>query len=128
MRPYTPEALFAGWPQGAAELASRLRAVVLETCPDATERVYRGWNIVGYSLDKHPTWHMFCYVGLSKGKVALGFNEGVVLPDPQKLLRGRAKRARSLLLKPGEPIHEAVRELVTAAYHYAMFQREGRGG
>ena len=123
MKPETPEALFGGWPQEAAEMVLRLREMVLELCPDALERVYVGWNIVGYSFRKHPTWDMFCYIGFSKGKIALGFNEGIVLPDPHKVLRGKAKRARSLLLKPSEPVPEVARNLINAAYSYALFQR-----
>lgn len=107
-------------------MALQLRGVVLETCPEAIERVYGGWNIVGYSLGKHSSWGMFCYIGLSKGNIALGFNQGIVLPDPHKVLRGKAKRARSLLLKPSEPLPEAIaRGLINAAYSYALFQLEG---
>jgi hypothetical protein len=126
MSKITPVEFLSSWPEEASQMALRLRDLVLEVCPEVEERVYLGWRIVGFSLKPHPTWDMVCYIGFSKGKLALGFNQGVLLPDPQMVLQGKAKHARNLYLKLGEPIPEAtVRDLLTSAYGYALFQLEG---
>ncbi|MCX7783000.1 MAG: DUF1801 domain-containing protein [Meiothermus sp.] len=118
----TPEQLLQSWPLPAQQLAQNLRVIIRELCPDTHERAHSGWNILGYAYGKHPTWDMFCYVGFARGKIQLGFNNGTALPDPQKVLRGKAKHARSTVLDPSKPLPEqTIRNLVEAAYTYRRY-------
>jgi hypothetical protein len=80
----TPEGILAAHPPRIAALAERLRGLVKRCVPEAEERAYPVWRGIGYV---HPTAGYFCGIFLFPAHVALGFEFGVLLPDPQGLLR-----------------------------------------
>lgn len=83
--------------QGVQEIALKLRAFVLDTYPDTNELIYDNYNAlaIGYSLsDKQK--EMFCHIAVYSKYVNMGFDHGVDLYDPGKLLKGTGKRIRHI--------------------------------
>ncbi len=78
------EQFLAGYPPPMQRLIERLRKLVKATVPEATERVYPIWRGIGY---RHPTAGYFCGIFPSRDIVRLGFEYGVWLSDPDRLLR-----------------------------------------
>ncbi len=80
----TPEDILAPHDAGIAALAQRLRQVVKRTLPQAEERAYPVWKGIGYV---HPQAGYVCGIFPFKDYVALAFEFGVLLPDPEGILR-----------------------------------------
>ena len=60
----------------------------------------------------------FGYVNAFKTHASVGFYYGAMLADPASLLEGAGKRMRHVKLRPGKELdHEALRDLIVAAYH-----------
>ena len=59
----------------------------------------------------------FCYVGVFKAHVNVGFFYGAALADPKRSLQGSGRRMRHVKLTPGTTIDdEELRSLIEAAY------------
>ncbi|WP_036218087.1 DUF1801 domain-containing protein [Calidithermus chliarophilus] len=93
-------------------LVERLRRLVRGSVPEAREKVYPVWRGIGYT---HPRAGYFCAIFPQADHVRLGFEFGVLLPDPQRLLEGTGSQVRYLSLRQGEFPEQAVRRLVRAA-------------
>jgi hypothetical protein len=93
------------------------RAAVLRAAPGASELVYDAYSAVatayGYSDRLSDA---FCHVAAYEEHVNLGFNRGVDLPDPERLLAGRGARIRHVRIgAPADLARGGVRALVRAA-------------
>ena len=78
------------------------------TIPAAEERVYPGWRGFGYH---HPVAGFFCGIFPSRKWVALGFENGVLLPDPDgRLVAGgtSSKKVRYLRFTAPPDIRPAI--------------------
>ncbi|MER7280591.1 DUF1801 domain-containing protein [Dactylosporangium sp. NPDC000244] len=95
-------------------LTRHLREVILSARPELTERVYRGWNGLGFH---HPSRGYIAAVFPRADSVAVGFEHGADLPDPHGLLEGTGKRVRYLRFKPDDsaPTHEHLIEYLDLA-------------
>lgn len=94
-------------------LAQELREFVKRQVPETTERAYPGWHAIGY---RHPTSGYFCGLFPFDHHVHLLFEWGVLLPDPEGLLRGDGAQVRYVFLQPGDAIpEEALSALIEAA-------------
>ena len=94
-------------------LVERLRRLVLEAIPTALEVSYPGWHGIGYH---HPDTGYFCALFPRSDAVQLGFEFGVLLPDPDGLLQGVGKQVRYVIVKSMEDIPiEAIQRLLGAA-------------
>lgn len=80
----TPEDILAPHDPSVVALAQRLRQVVKRVMPEAEERAYPVWKGIGFV---HPEAGYVCGVFPSKDHVALAFEFGVLLDDPEGLLR-----------------------------------------
>jgi len=88
-----------------------LREIIGTIAPLAHERVINGWNQIAYDQDG-----IFCYLRPARDSVVVGFNKGIQLSDPGKLLEGGGKRTRLLSLDDSAPLPEApIRAFVKAA-------------
>jgi hypothetical protein len=93
-------------------IADQLRTLVLETVPDAAERVRSGWRVIGYDLPIGRRSVFFAWVFPEIKHVHLGFPWGVRLPNADERLEGAGitKRARWLTFRPGDPIDRPMLE------------------
>ena len=95
----SPEELLAPLPPRLVDVAEALRALVTGTVPDAIEAVRPGWRLIGYNLPVGRRTPFFAWVWPELEHVHLGFEHGVLLDDPERVLRGgelRLKRVRFL--------------------------------
>lgn len=88
MEAIPPDALLDGFPPATRETARALQALVREAVPDAWERVRVGWHLIGYDLPLRRYGVYFAYVAPEPDHVHLGFEWGVFMSDPQRLLEG----------------------------------------
>ena len=116
-----PEELLAPYPPHLRETAEALRALVKATVPEAIEGVRSGWRLIGYDVPVRRGTRFFGWVWPEFEHVHIGFEHGVLMADPDRVLRGaelRLKRVRYLTLVSVDEIeseriagflHEAVR-------------------
>jgi hypothetical protein len=101
-----------------ADLALWVREAVLAGEPDLTERVYRGWDGIGF---RHPDAGLVCaiYPHDQEQEVRLLFEHGVRLDDPEDLLEGAGSQTRFIRVRErddrlaaaiGRYVHNAVAE------------------
>ena len=97
----TPEELLAPYPPHLREVAEGLRALVKSTVPDAIERVRDGWRLIGYDVPVGRRTRFFAWIWPEFEHVHIGFEHGVLMDDPDRVLRGaelRLKRVRYMTL------------------------------
>jgi len=75
-------------------LLAAARRRVLQVVPGATERLRAGWGLLGYDCPRY-----FAYLVPMPDHVRLGFERGVLLPDPAGLLRGTGTQVRHVELR-----------------------------
>jgi len=128
--PLPPEVFLAGYPDDIREVAEVLRGVVRRAAPDAVERVRAGWRLIGYDLPAGRRTVFFAFVAPEPVHVHLGFEHGVFMADPDRMLEGahlRLKKVRFATFRPGDAIPEAALvELTQQAARLAAMPREAR--
>jgi hypothetical protein len=132
MDPIPPDALLAGLPEPMPELAHALRALVMRAQPDAIESVRPGWRLIGFDVPLGPRRKAyFAWIVAECEHVHLGFPRGVLMRDPDRILRGAGvtKLARWLTVRTAADIEAARFEaLVREAAAVAAIPRSGRLG
>ena len=109
----TPEQILAGHTPEVRQLCETLRSLVLAEAPEAWEVAYPSWHGIGYH---HPTCGYFCAIFPMEAYVKLGFEFGVLLPDPERLLTGAGKQVRYVMVRqPADIRAEAIARLIQAA-------------
>jgi hypothetical protein len=105
---FPPELLLESYPPAIRRLAERLRVIVRGAVPEAVERVRPGWRLIGYDVPvgSGRRTAYFAWVAPEPGHVHLGFVDGVLLADPNRVMSGRGitKRARWFTFRPGDRI------------------------
>jgi hypothetical protein len=128
--PLPPEAFLAGYPDDIRAMAEVLRGVVRRAVPDAVERVRPGWRLIGYDLPGRARGVYFAYVAPEPIHVHLGFEHGVFMADPERMLEGahlRLRKVRFTTFRPGDAIPEAALvDLTREAARVASLSREAR--
>lgn len=105
MEPIPPESLLAAVPPPMRTIAQALRGVVRAAVPDAVERVRPGWRLIGYDVPVGARrTAYFCFVLPEPRHVHLGFENGVLMSDPDGILQGAGvtKRVRWLTFREGD--------------------------
>ncbi|MCY3800041.1 MAG: DUF1801 domain-containing protein [Chloroflexi bacterium] len=82
------------------DLTQRLRKLVKQAVPRATDKVSPGWHGFGFH---DPKAGYFCGVFPQMDSVKLGIEFGRLLPDPQGLLHGDGKQVRYVVLAGRRP-------------------------
>jgi hypothetical protein len=123
-----PEALLADYPPAHREIADALRALVRRAVPDAIERVRPGWGLIGYDVPVGRRTRYFAFVWPEPEHVHLGFEHGVLMADPHRLLHGAGvtKKVRWLTFTRLDEIPAEAVELVREAARLAAMSREER--
>jgi hypothetical protein len=108
---------------GLADLALWVREAVLASEPDLTERVYRGWDGIGF---RHPDAGFVCaiYPREQDQDIHLLFEHGVRLEDPERLLEGAGTQTRYIRVRErDDPPAAAIGRYVHAAVAERLFRR-----
>ena len=105
----------------ARELALWLRDVVLAAEPDLAERVYPGWDGIGY---RHPDAGYVCGIFPRDDGVRLLFEHGARLDDPDGLLEGQGSQTRHTVVRAPDPrLAEQLGRLVHETVAQRLFER-----
>ena len=105
-----PELFLEGYAGEIRDTANRLRAVVKRAVPDAIERVRPGWALIGYDLPVRRHGVYFAWVWPEREHVHLGWQHGIFMDDPDRLLQGahlKLKKVRYVTVDPGDVFPEA---------------------
>lgn len=102
-------------------LALRVRALVRQTEPDLEERVYLGWNGIGF---RHPDGGYVCAIYPLQDDVRLLFEYGIKLEDYHGLLDGAGRRIRFMTIRDdtGDDVLELARRYVREAVAERLFR------
>src|SRR6187455_3461966 len=102
-----PELFLATYSPNIQDIAERLRGVVREAVPEAIERVRSGWRLIGYDIPVGRRTRYFAFVAPEPNHVHLGFEYGIWMSDPDRILRGahlQLKKVRYVTYEPGDEI------------------------
>jgi len=109
----TFEEALAGHSAAVAAIARKLRALIEDIYADTVEVPWANQGVIGYGVGPRKMSEHFCYIGLYKGHVNLGFFHGSALPDPAGMLEGTGKKLRHIRIRDDAAIEkEAIRELI----------------
>jgi hypothetical protein len=86
----------APYPPEIRATADHLRALIKQTVPGVLEAVYHGWQLIGYRRPSGKGSRYFCFIAPHSAFVRLGFEWGVLLADPGRLLQGDGTQVRHL--------------------------------
>ena len=118
-----PEALLADYPEPMRAIAEVLRGVVRRTVPDAIERVRPGWRLIGYDIPHGRRTRYFCFVWPEPQHVHIGFEYGIHMADPERLLQGEGITRKVRWLTFTEPPitpNAAIERLILEAANVAL--------
>jgi hypothetical protein len=89
----------------AIDILCRAAVDLLETMPDLSGQVKFGWRSVNF---RHSRAGLICAVFPYEDRVAVYFEQGRLLEDPEGLLQGdHLKKGRFMRLYPGDQVPEA---------------------
>jgi hypothetical protein len=103
------ELFLEGYPPGIRAKADELRAIFHRAVPDAIERVRLGWRAIGYDIPIGRRTRYFGFVWPETEHVHFGFEYGILMNDPDGLLRGaeiKLKKVRFVTFEPGDAVPE----------------------
>jgi hypothetical protein len=117
----TLDEFLQNYPPPMQELANRLRALVKKTLPDVNEVVYSGWKLIGLRVPSGKSSAYVGYIEACSDHVHLGFEYGILLPDPKKILHGAGTQVRYLTIRRASDIRSKdFAELIRAATNMAL--------
>ena len=105
-----PEALLADYPDWIRESCDALRSIVRKAVPDAVERVRPGWRLIGYDVPVGRRLRYFAFVWPEPEHAHIGWEHGIFLADPERMLEGahlKLRKVRYLTFRPSQAIPEA---------------------
>ncbi len=86
------------------ENALKLREMLLNNLPEIIEQIDLSAKMIAYCYGQKYA-ELICVIIPSKKGLKLGFNRGIELPDPNKLLEGTGKISRYVNIKSAEQIN-----------------------
>ena len=98
------EELLAACPPATRRLAVAARRRILRVVPGAVEKLRPGWGLIGYNAPAY-----FAFIALGPDGLRIGFEWGVMLSDPTRLLEGTGNQVRYVAIR-------AARDLATPAF------------
>ena len=105
------EVFLERYPPAIRDTGLRLRELIQVAVPEAVEGVRSGWSWIGYGLPDRRSKRTFAWIGPEKKHIHLGFQNGVLLADPDRLLQGadeRLKQFRYFTFAPEIDIDEEI--------------------
>jgi len=86
------------------KLANVLRKLISTVYPKVVEVPWPRLQVIGYGVGPKKSTEHFCNIGLYGEHINLGFNYGMDLPDPDKLLEGAGKKFRHVKIRNIEDV------------------------
>jgi hypothetical protein len=109
----TIEDILANHSPQVRKLVERLRRIIRDAVPSASEAAHAVWHSINY---RHPKSGYFCGIFPQHDSVNLVFEFGALLPNPDGLLDGDGKQVRNVRIKNDEDIRvRALEKLILAA-------------
>jgi hypothetical protein len=106
------------YPDKVKAAALWLREFVWDLYPETNELIYDNYNAVAFGWS--PTdkaGDVFCSIAVCSDHVNFGFNRGVDIPDPKKILLGNGSLYRFLRVRDKEDFpEEYIKQLLEMAY------------
>ena len=100
----------------------KLRTVLLKQLPDIIEQLDEPAKMIAYCYGQKYV-DLICVIIPSKKGLKLGFNRGIELPDPDKLLQGSGKISRYVVIENEKQIQSAaLKKLIKEAL--ALYNRK----
>ncbi len=110
------------YPDQVKAAALWLREFVWDLYPETNELIYDNYNAVAFGWS--PTdkaGDVFCSIAVASDHVNFGFNRGVDIADPDKLLLGNGNQYRYLQVREKEDFPEKyMKQLLEAAYRNSL--------
>jgi hypothetical protein len=97
------DVLFERYPLAIRETGLRLRELIRIAVPQSVEGVRSGWSWLGYGLPDRRAKRTFAWIGPERKHIHLGFQNGVLLADPDRLLHGAEERLKQFRYFTFEP-------------------------
>jgi len=82
------------YPPAIRATGLRLRELIRAAVPESVEGVRSGWSWIGYGLPDRRAKRTFAWIGPERKHIHLGFQNGVLLQDPERLLHGAEERLK----------------------------------
>ena len=112
----TFDELLASVEPNLVAIARRLRAIIRSVDVSTVETVRLGDNAATYGVGPKKMTDGYAYIMPMRGYVNLGFYQGAVLADPERLLEGTGKALRHVKIRSlAEANRPSVRALVATA-------------
>ena len=127
--PLNPLEFLKHYPEDLRKIALYLRDLVRSTCPDSTEKVIPGWRVIGYRAPYGKKSVYFCCIApqIKEHDVLLGFEYGIAMKDPKRLMEGKGTQVRFVRVRPGDQyVDEDLIWLIEHAEKVAIDFRTGR--
>ena len=105
-----------------AAIARRLRAMIRAVDAGTVETLRLGDHAATYGIGPRKMTDGYAYIMPMRGYINLGFYQGAVLADPEKLLEGTGKGLRHVKIRS---LAEANRRAVRALVAMALARRRG---
>ncbi len=124
----TPDELLAQFNPEMQALGNRLRRLIKAAVPEAIEAVYVGWKLIGYRAKVERKEVYFGFIAPFPDRVVIGFEWGVLLADPDRLLSGEGRQVRQVTMRQARDIKaRALKRLIAAAVQAAALPRAEKG-
>lgn len=87
--------IIGNYPDKVQKMAVALREAIFKVFPETVEVPWVDQKVVGYGVGLKKMSEHFCYMVFAKDHINFGFNHGVNLLDPHRLLGGTGKKFRN---------------------------------
>jgi hypothetical protein len=119
------------FPAETRELALWLREFAWDLYPSANEIIYDNYNALafGWTITDRVS-DLFCNiaVGRTSLNIHFGFYWGSKIADPEKMLLGKGKQYRYILVKNKKDFPAAyMKKLMKSAYEYSLSKMKDKG-
>ena len=109
--PQPVEFMLDDYPEAIRETGMALRSLILRTVAGTVETIRPNWRWIAYSLPEGRRVRNFAWIGPERKHIHLGFEDGTLLADPDRLLHGaeeRLKQFRYFTFEPSIDVDEAI--------------------
>lgn len=98
------ETFLLDYPETPTALVELLRGLLKSTLPELLEVPMPGWKLIGYRLPIGRSTRYLGYIAPKGARVAVGFEHGILLDDPEGQLTGKGSQVRELVYERVEDV------------------------